>query len=369
MGLRFRKSFKIAPGVRINVGKKSAGLSIGGKGVRYSVNTSGRRTASAGIPGSGLYYTSTKSGGSRAKSSAYQQRQALQRAEREREKMEQLELAQLEVDMYENQVELLKSIHKEADEPVDWAYLAKAEPPFQAGQAGPKEKEARQALEAYQPTGLERIFKGRQLLKRQKLELAVTKGKEEDDSAYQNWAELTTLSNDVLAGDIDAYFRAIQEMDPLGDLTEFGSGFEFSTDDPSYMEVQFDVHSEEMVPLKEKKLTKTGKVSEKALTKTRYYELQQDYVCSSVIRIARDLFALLPLEKVVIHAYDEMLYTEIGHMKRECILSVIIDCETIEKLNLDLIDCSDAMVNFPHRMHFRKTKGFAPVTALAIEAE
>ncbi|WP_462405811.1 DUF4236 domain-containing protein [Gracilibacillus sp. Marseille-QA3620] len=85
MGLRFRKSFKIAPGVRINVGKKSAGLSIGGKGVRYSVNTSGRRTASAGIPGSGLYYTSTKSGGSRAKSSAYQQRQALQRAERERE--------------------------------------------------------------------------------------------------------------------------------------------------------------------------------------------------------------------------------------------------------------------------------------------
>lgn len=59
MGLRFRKSIKIAPGIRLNIGKKSAGISFGGKGVRYSVNTSGRRTASVGIPGSGLYYTKT----------------------------------------------------------------------------------------------------------------------------------------------------------------------------------------------------------------------------------------------------------------------------------------------------------------------
>ena len=31
MGVRFRKSFKIAPGVRYNVGKKSHGISIGGR--------------------------------------------------------------------------------------------------------------------------------------------------------------------------------------------------------------------------------------------------------------------------------------------------------------------------------------------------
>ena len=32
MGFRFRKSFKIAKGVRFNVGKKSTGFSFGGKG-------------------------------------------------------------------------------------------------------------------------------------------------------------------------------------------------------------------------------------------------------------------------------------------------------------------------------------------------
>lgn len=33
MGLRFRKSVKIAPGVRLNISKKSVGISAGVKGV------------------------------------------------------------------------------------------------------------------------------------------------------------------------------------------------------------------------------------------------------------------------------------------------------------------------------------------------
>lgn len=62
MGLRFRKSFKIAPGVKVNLNKKSAGVTIGTRGAHYTVNTSGKRTASVGLPGTGLSY-STSSGG------------------------------------------------------------------------------------------------------------------------------------------------------------------------------------------------------------------------------------------------------------------------------------------------------------------
>lgn len=57
MGFRFRKSIKIAKGVRLNVGKKSVGLSVGGKGARVSVNSKGRKSATVGIPGTGLSYT------------------------------------------------------------------------------------------------------------------------------------------------------------------------------------------------------------------------------------------------------------------------------------------------------------------------
>lgn len=67
MGFRFRKSFKIAPGVRLNLGKKSVGVSVGGKGARVSVNSNGRVTKSASIPGTGISYVESKKIGSKRK--------------------------------------------------------------------------------------------------------------------------------------------------------------------------------------------------------------------------------------------------------------------------------------------------------------
>lgn len=42
MGLRFRKSIKLGNSAKLNIGKKSVGMSVGGKGARYTVNSSGR---------------------------------------------------------------------------------------------------------------------------------------------------------------------------------------------------------------------------------------------------------------------------------------------------------------------------------------
>ncbi|NLG83378.1 MAG: DUF4236 domain-containing protein [Firmicutes bacterium] len=54
MSFRFRKSIRIAKGVRLNLSKGGVGLSIGGKGLRVGVGPRGVYT-SAGIPGTGLY--------------------------------------------------------------------------------------------------------------------------------------------------------------------------------------------------------------------------------------------------------------------------------------------------------------------------
>ena len=64
MGLRFRKSIKVAHGIKVNLNKKSLGLTLGGKGIHHTVNSSGRRTSSVGIPGTGLSYVSSSGGGS-----------------------------------------------------------------------------------------------------------------------------------------------------------------------------------------------------------------------------------------------------------------------------------------------------------------
>jgi tetratricopeptide (TPR) repeat protein len=63
---RFRRSIKLGPGVRLNLGKTGLGVSFGVRGARRSFHTSGRQTASVGIPGSGLGYVQTSSGGGRS---------------------------------------------------------------------------------------------------------------------------------------------------------------------------------------------------------------------------------------------------------------------------------------------------------------
>lgn len=59
MGLRFRKSLKIAPGVKLNLNKKSTSVTFGGKGFHHTVSSTGKRTSTVGIPGTGLSYSKT----------------------------------------------------------------------------------------------------------------------------------------------------------------------------------------------------------------------------------------------------------------------------------------------------------------------
>lgn len=63
MSLRFRKSFKLGGGVKLNLGKKGFSVSAGTRGARITMGTSGTRVT-GGIPGTGLSYTKKLDGGS-----------------------------------------------------------------------------------------------------------------------------------------------------------------------------------------------------------------------------------------------------------------------------------------------------------------
>jgi hypothetical protein len=61
MGWRFRRSFKIAPGIRWNIGKRGTSWTIGPRGFKVNVSSRGlRRTIS--LPGTGLSHTKVISG-------------------------------------------------------------------------------------------------------------------------------------------------------------------------------------------------------------------------------------------------------------------------------------------------------------------
>jgi len=51
MPVTFRKSFRILPGVKVNVNRRSISLTLGRKGAHRTWSTTGRRTTSADLPG------------------------------------------------------------------------------------------------------------------------------------------------------------------------------------------------------------------------------------------------------------------------------------------------------------------------------
>lgn len=57
MGFRFRKSFRIAPGIRLNLNSKSTSVRIGPKGLGYTFSSTGKKRVTASIPGTGISYS------------------------------------------------------------------------------------------------------------------------------------------------------------------------------------------------------------------------------------------------------------------------------------------------------------------------
>lgn len=216
-------------------------------------------------------------------------------------------------------------------------------------------------MRAIHPGFTKKIFKSLGEKKRSELKKLIAEAEKRDAAAYEEWRELNDLAGRVLDGYSDAYFEVMDDIKPFDDLLDYGSGFEVGTDDPQVMEVEFRVKSATVVPDYVVSLTKTGKLSRKQMTKTMYYDLVQDYVCSCIIRIARDLLAVLPLDRVIVHAVDERLNTANGHMEEVTICSAVLDREGMNHLNFDRIDPSDALENFPFHMKHMKTSGFREV--------
>ena len=100
------------------------------------------------------------------------------------------------------------------------------------------------------------------------------------------------------------------------------------------------------------------------MPKGQFNEIYQDYVASCALRVAGDMFSILPIEEIYVTCLTDMLNPQTGHMEETPILSVQFVRDTFGRLNLDQLDPSEAMRNFHHEMKFTKGKGFAPVPAL-----
>lgn len=304
-----------------------------------------------------------------AERDAMRRQRELDKQQKQYDKMQELEHAEYEVEIYENHIEIIQSLHKECGDSINWQEINSSLEP-----RNPKKLEnaAKVKTESYTPGFIDKIF-NRVDKKREEFERNISRAKAKDDENYKNciseWKESVVLSKLLLAGNGGAKIAAIKEFSHFSEITNLGSRVSFSIGDNSIIEATIHIHGDDIVPDEVKSLLKSGRLSVKKMPKGKFNELYQDYVCSCVLRVANELFSVIPDDLVVVTAIDELLNTKTGHLEKSPILSVCVSRSTLGSLNMDSIDPSDSMNNFIHNMSFKKTTGFESVAVARIEPE
>jgi len=305
---------------------------------------------------------------------AKRRQRELERQQKELARMQELERATYEVEVYENYIDVLSSIHKGCGDIWDWQKIKSSSPPAEPQSLKMHEQKAQKILDNYSPSFFDKTFK-RVEKKRNKMlqnlegakkfdKAEYQKAMEEFKKDYEEWRTLNDMAKRVCEGDVETYPEVIKYVSPFEEISEYGSQIKFQYSNKDFIVADIKVREKDIIPNEIKNLLRSGKLSVKPMPQSKFQELYQDYVCGTVIRVARELFALLPIQMTIINATANLLNTKTGHMEDMTILSVAVSRKTLESLNLEAIDSSDSMENFVHKMDFKRGKGFNPTKRL-----
>lgn len=316
MGLRYRKSVTLCKGVRLNFGLHGMSVTTGTRGFHNTYNFgTGRRTTSVGIPGTGLSYVTT-SGGNRT--NHVNRTNGLTHRQPQNSNYEYPPN-----DAFVQSVEYAAQNESQEEAVPDDAFLMKQ--PLKPAEI----------ISTNQLTSIH--YKADSTIDWTEVLIQDTPPVDCDDEAF--WMYCHEKAYEVLNGNIDTYLQIIQDVGPLDDLLDYGFGFECGTDNSNMMAVEFQTKEDQIMP------------SKNSMSQREYNDLLQDYICSCTIRIARDIFALLPIAKVIVHA-------DLGG---RTILSVRFDRRSFMKMKFQGTDASDVVVKYQHNMNYNSEQGFCEV--------
>jgi hypothetical protein len=293
------------------------------------------------------------------------------------QKQQDVQNVAMTVAQHNEYIDVLKSLHKDSSETLDWNEVKKTPPPLEEPATNKKEKQARQRLLSYTPSLFDKLFKNKEKKIKEltlALENAILLDRADHEkylleykSALSDWRKLQKITEGIQSKSVTAYKDVIQYFEPFAEIKDLGAEITL-TFEPTYIVIDLKVNTDEIIPKYNLTQTSTGKLSKKEAPLSKFNELYQDYVCSCVLRVAREIYAYIPVDFVVINAITKMLDPTSGHIVQTTILSVAIPPATLRNIKFDTVDPSDSMRNFVHHMKFSKSGGFGKVEKVDIDS-
>ena len=266
----------------------------------------------------------------RTERAAKKRQRELEKLLKARTRLSEMEQARLVVEAFENKLAVLLSVHRETSPAVDWFAVYSTLPPFQKSH---------------------------------------TEGAP-DETQTSEWAKKQALARRVLDGDSSGYIDALTNMSAFSELAALGESIEFSVESRRVIACELRLTGREAIPSEVPAVSPKGQLISKPMPKARFHEIYPDYVCSCVLRIGREVFALLPIDTLIVSALIGSPQGAIGPKTEGCILSVAITRETLAAMDFERLDPSDAIQTLIHRgdMTASKRRGeFTWVPPLQVE--
>ncbi len=296
-----------------------------------------------------------------------------QRRYKQLEKAQMIADATSAVEDWENTLDSLISIHTDMADLIDWHSIANQPCPQEPYLQRIHQRQAEATLAKFKPSIFHAIRGGSAKL-RTRLEMQLEEAAANDQKQYQDaltthaqavaeWEDDTSLARRLVQGEAAAIRQVIEEMQSLCDTALIGTGIEFSIGD-NFVHAMPKVHGDDIVPSVRRKQLASGRLSETKMPVGQLNELYQDYVASTALKTAGDLFHILPLNEIYVTCAANALNPQTGYQEWTPILSVQFVRDSFMRLNLSAIDPSYSMRNFKHVMKFSKTRGFMAIEPL-----
>ena len=295
---------------------------------------------------------------------AQRQMRELERQAKEQAKLSASEQARLEVETFENRLEVLLSVHKEQAETWDWTAIAASLPPPRPQRTARNELKAKQCA-AVTPAQQRRTAAALVEQARLQDEEEFQKASAIYSDQIAEWEKLKSLAQRILAGEHKAFTETLVELNPFAEISDLGSAIHFTVHTPKLVECRVNVSGRQAIPAEVKSLTSSGKLSIKPMPKGRFHEIYQDYLCGCLLRVAREVFALFPVDTVLVTAVVDPPDPRTGHKVEIPVLSVAMPRGIVTRLDaFDRLGPSDIIEQFKHRGDFRASRKAAVFQAI-----
>lgn len=258
---------------------------------------------------------------------------------------------------YEYLMFIVKNIYKFSNDIIEWNEVRRIPEPFNINELGPNALIEQSLIDAYEPSLVEKAFKSKMDKKKEHFKLKLREAMQKDEYIYNAWRELIDLAEDILKGSISSYFKAIKIINPFEDLLELGIDFEFGADNSDVMHVEYVIDSRKIIPYYKLTSSKMGVLNKSNFSREEYNNLVKDYISGCAVRIARELFALIPIKEVIVHIVDHKFNTDSRINEKLTVFSADIKRELIENLDIDKLTPFDILENSKYSINFNEYDG------------